>query len=70
MSWDSKYINFGVLKTDGDKVHVYCDKNNYITIYVGANVVNATWAGGEINAYLSNGKVQRYSDKNNYQTIY
>lgn len=69
MSWDSKYINFGVLKVEGNKVNVYGDRTNYVTINVSSPVTNATWAGGEINVYLSNGKVQRYKDRTNYVTV-
>lgn len=70
MSWESKFINFGVLKVEGDKVNVYGDRTSYVTIYVSSPVTNATWAGGEIKVYLSNGKVQRYKDRTSYVTVY
>ena len=69
MSWESKYPNFGVLKVDGDKVHVYSDKYSYLTIDAGSKVQNASWAGGEINITLFNGNVRRYKDKYSYITI-
>lgn len=69
MAWDSKFVNFGVLKIDGDKVKVYRDQNYYITLTIGKQVNNAVWAGGELNVSMSDGKVRRYRDQNYYTTI-
>jgi len=69
MAWDSKYINFGVVKIEGYNVKVYKDSSNYTTIYVGSAVNNANWAGGELNVTLATGKVRRYKDSSNYTTI-
>jgi hypothetical protein len=69
MAWDSKFINFGVVKIDKDKVKVYKDQNNYTTVSVGKPVTNATWAGGELNVAMADGKVRRYKDQNNYTTV-
>jgi hypothetical protein len=69
MAWDSKFINFGVAKIEGDKVKVYRDSLNYITINVGKQVTSANWAGGELNVSMSDGKVRRYRDDLNYVTI-
>ncbi len=69
MSWETKYPNFGILKIDGRKVKVYSDKNSYITIDASKDITNATWAGGELNLTLSDGRVRRYKDKNSYITI-
>jgi hypothetical protein len=69
MAWDSKYINFGVVKIEGDRVKLYRDSNNYTTISVGKPVTSANWAGGELNITMSDGKVRRYRDQNNYSTI-
>lgn len=69
MAWDSKYINFGVIKIEGDRVKLYRDQNNYTTVSVGKPITNAAWAGGELNITMSDGKVRRYRDQNNYSTI-
>ena len=69
MAWDSKYVNFGVLKIDGTKVKVYKDQVNYFSLNVSKPVTNAIWAGGELNIYMSDGKVRRYKDMTNYVTI-
>jgi hypothetical protein len=69
MAWDSKYVNYGVVKIDGSKVKVYKDSSNYTTISVGKPVTAASWAGGELNISMSDGKVRRYKDSSNYTTI-
>jgi len=69
MAWDSKFINFGVVKIEGNNVKVYRDTSNYTTISCGKPVNNASWAGGELNVSLSDGKVRRYRDSSNYSTI-
>ncbi len=69
MAWDSKFINFGVVKIEGKNVKVYKDTSNYSTISVGEEITNANWAGGELNVALKSGKVRRYRDTSNYSTI-
>lgn len=69
MAWDPKYPQFGVVRIEGKSVKVYQDSSNYYTIHVGEMVTNASWAGGELNVTLANGRVRRYSDKSNYKTI-
>jgi hypothetical protein len=69
MAWDNSYSNFGVLKIDGSKVKVYKDRYNYKTITVNKSIVNAIWAGGELNITLADGKVRRYKDLYNYKAI-
>jgi hypothetical protein len=69
MAWDSKFVNFGVVKIEGSNVKVYKDQSNYTTISVGKPVTNASWAGGELNVSMSDGKVRRYRDQSNYSTI-
>lgn len=66
MAWDSKYVNFGVVKVEGDKVKVYLDRFSYVTISIGKPVTNAIWTGGELNVYTSDGKVRRYKDQHSY----
>jgi hypothetical protein len=69
MAWESKFINFGVIKIDGKNVKVYCDTSSNRTISVGEEVTNANWAGGELNVTLKSGKVRRYKDTSSYKTI-
>ena len=69
MAWDSKYIAFGVIKIQGDRVHLYSSRDNYATISVGKPVNSAIWAGGFLNVNLADGKVRRYSSRDNYSTI-
>ena len=69
MAWDSKYVNFGVVKVEGDKVKVYKDKFTYITISIGKTATNAIWTGGELNVYTFDGKVRRYRDQFTYTTF-
>jgi len=69
MAWDSKFVNFGVVKIEGNNVKVFRDQYNYSTISVGKTVTNAVWAGGELNVSMSDGKVRRYKDQYNYVTV-
>jgi len=69
MAWDSKFVNFGVVKIEGNKVKVYRDSSNYTTVSIGSPVNSANWAGGELNVSLATGKVRRYRDSSNYSTI-
>jgi hypothetical protein len=69
MAWDNSYLNFGIVKVEGNNVRVYKDRYNYTTIFVGKQVTNASWAGGELNITLSDGKVRRYKDRYNYITV-
>jgi hypothetical protein len=69
MAWDSKYLNYGIVKIDGDKLKVYWDQANFTIIYVGRPITSVNWAGGELNVYLSDGTVRRYRDQNNHTTI-
>jgi hypothetical protein len=66
MPWDSKYSNFDIVQIDGKNVKVFCDPNNYITIWSGEEVANALWVDGELNVTLKNGTVRLYKDKYNY----
>jgi hypothetical protein len=69
MAWDSRFSNYGVVKIDGSSVKVYRDSQNYTTISTFSKVTNASWAGGELNISLADGKVRRYRDSQNYSTI-
>jgi hypothetical protein len=69
MSWDSKYSDFGVVKIEGKNVKVYSDRDDYITIGLVDEVIDAVWVGDELNITLKDGKVRRYKDRNNSVTI-
>lgn len=69
MAFDSKYVKFGVIKVEGDKVKLYANSNTYITVNVGKTVTNASWSGDELNVSMSDGKVRRYKNQNTYNTI-
>lgn len=69
MAWDSKFVNFGVVKIEGNNVKVYKDQYSYVTVSVGKSVTNAVWAGGELNVSMSDGKVRRYKDQYSYVTV-
>ena len=69
MAWDSKYPAFGVIKIQGDKVHLYSSRDNYHTLTFGKPITNAAWAGSFLNITLVDGKVCRYSSSDNYSTI-
>jgi hypothetical protein len=69
MPWDTKYSNYGVIKTGKNNVKVYSERNNFITIALSEDIASALWAGGELNITLKTGKVRRYKDRMNYLTI-
>ncbi|MFZ4705380.1 MAG: hypothetical protein ACOYMF_05170 [Bacteroidales bacterium] len=69
MSFDQRFINYGVIKIEGKNVKLYKDSTTYSTININEEVSNAVWAGSFLNVSLKNGKVRRYSDTTTYQTI-
>jgi hypothetical protein len=71
MSWDKKFVDFGVVKIDSifNIVKVYRKENICIRISVGEPITKAIWIGSELNITLSNGKVRRYSDQNNHVSV-
>ena len=69
MPWDLKYSNFGIAKIDGKNVKVFSGADNYFTIGLGEEVVDALWVGDELNVTLKNGEVRLYKDRYNYTTI-
>lgn len=62
-NWESKFVNFGVARPDGNLVKVYENKFAYVTLNAGSKVSYVTWAGDQLNVFLENGKVRRYKDK-------
>ena len=69
MAWDSKLINFGVIKIEGKSIKLYENAHSYSSVHVGEEISSANWAGGELNVTLKNGKVRRYQNQNSYNTI-
>ena len=70
MAWkDTAFERFGVVKIEGDKVKVYKDQFNYITIPVNKQVTNAKWTEGELIIALSTGKIRCYKEHNIYYII-
>ncbi|NWL04252.1 hypothetical protein DM790_25825 [Flavobacterium collinsii] len=69
MAFDSSFIDYGVVKIEGEKVKLYSTSSNHIYINVGKRISNAVWSGKELNVYLENGKVRRYSSPSSYITI-
>ena len=69
MAFDSRFIDYGVIKIEGEKVKLYSTSSNHVYISVGKNVTNAVWSGDVLNVYLSDGKVRRYTSTSNYTII-
>ena len=67
--WDPKFIHCGVVRVEYNRVRVFKDQYNSITIDVGTPVQMALWNGDILNVYLGNGKVRRYKDSVNYSTM-
>ncbi|MFA6150540.1 MAG: hypothetical protein WC716_04400 [Chitinophagaceae bacterium] len=68
MSWSTAKA-FGVIKCDGNRVHLHNSRDNYNTIVVNENVQDARWAGDAVVVYLNNGKVRRYTSIDNYSNV-
>lgn len=69
MAFDNRFIEYGVIKIEGEKLKLYSTSSNYISINLGKEATNAVWAGSTLNVYLSNGKVRRYTSSSSYTTI-
>jgi hypothetical protein len=67
--WDPKFIQCGVVRVEYNRVRVFKDQYNSITIDVGTPVQMALWNGNILNVYLGNGRIRRYKDRVNYSTI-
>jgi hypothetical protein len=67
--WETKFINFGLAKADGNSVKVYENKFSYVTLSIGEKVSYAVWAGDELNVFLENGKARRYKNKFSWVNI-
>lgn len=68
MAWNNAK-DFGVIKIDGKRVHLYHSRDNYNTIVLNDEVKEARWAGDAVVVYLKNGKARRYTSTDNYSTI-
>jgi hypothetical protein len=70
MAWvDTNYERFGVIKIEGEKVKVYKDQFNYITIPVNKQVTSAKWVDDGLMIISADGKVRLYEDYNIYTYI-
>ncbi|MBB4804378.1 hypothetical protein HNP37_004465 [Flavobacterium nitrogenifigens] len=69
MGFESKFINYGIIKIEGQKVKLYSTASNHIYINIGKDVANAVWSGNVLNVYLSDGKVRSYTSTSNYTNI-
>ena len=71
MSWDKKFIDFGVVKIDSifNVVQVYRKENVCVRIPIGQPIMNAIWIDDELNIILSDGKVRRYSNQSSHVTV-
>jgi len=69
MPWDKKFIEYGVVKVEKDKVKVYKDSSNYTTIYIGKPIKEARWSGDKLSVILMDNKVRVYKDSSNYNTV-
>jgi hypothetical protein len=69
MGFDSKFISYGVIKVEGEKLKLYSTSSNHIIINVGKEVNNAVWSGDVLNVYLKDGKVRRYTSTTHYSTV-
>lgn len=69
MAWDSKSINYGVLKVEPNgNVKVYRDQYNYSVIQ-GYKATSAVWAGGEVVLTCSDGTVRKFRDVHNFSFV-
>jgi hypothetical protein len=67
--WDPKFMQCGVVRVEYNRIRVFKDQYNSITIDAGTPVQMALWNGNILNVYLGNGKVRRYKDRVNYSTM-
>ena len=67
--WDPKFMQCGVVRVEYNRIRVFKDQYNSITIDVGTPVQMSLWNGDILNVYLGNGKVRRYKDRVNYSTM-
>lgn len=68
--WNPSFQSFGIVRVETDRVRVFKDQYNSVTVHVGQRVTQAHWDGGVLNVYLANGSVRRYLDYINFITIY
>lgn len=71
MSWDKRYVDFGIVKIEGqNRLKIYRDRDNYTYLTVGnETITDVRWTGDQLSVWLSSGKVRRYKDSGNYITI-
>jgi len=69
MAFDSKFVNYGVIKIEGDNVLIYYSGSNYDRVRCGDTVSSASWAGSNLIVNFMSGKVRRYSSTSIYDNI-
>lgn len=69
MAFDSRFISYGVIKIEGEKVKLYSTPSNHIHINIGKRITNAVWAGVALNVYLTDGIVRRYTSPSSFTII-
>lgn len=70
MSWDQKYVNYGVIKIDAsfNVVRVFHSNTSYDNIHI-SDVISAVWAGNEVLITQKNGKMRKYSSTSSYNNV-
>lgn len=67
--WDQRFIKCGVVKVESNKIKIFKDPYNHITLHIGKPVNFALWVGDILNVYLEDGRIRRYKDPMNFVTI-
>lgn len=60
MGWSKNFIDYGLIKNNGDSVKVHSDSLNGHTIWVGKKVTNAYWSGDSVIITTADGETRRY----------
>ena len=69
MAWEKHFVNFNLVKVDGNTVRVHQNRYTYLPLYIGEEVSYALWSGDILNVYLKNGKVRQYISRGTYREI-
>ncbi len=67
--WDSRFVDYGVVKVVDKKVKVYYGQVDYYEINVGHPINNANWSGSSVVVHLSDGSVRKYRNQVDYDKI-
>jgi hypothetical protein len=69
MSWDRKFIDYGIVAVEGQKVKVYSNPQFCINIDVGKDIQSAYWSGDSVIVVLENGETRQYTSYQFHQTL-